>query len=153
MRLAAIPRLPLFALQFLAAGTVCVLFPDATVWSDRIWLAGLLICGMPVVWRTFRELLRGHFASDVVAMLAIVGAIALGQPLAGLVVVLMQTGGEALEAYAVARASSAVQALEADAPAGYRCVAAPAAASAGYRPGAFGRRGGHPATTQRPGTG
>ncbi len=116
MRLVAIPRLPLFALLFLAAGTVCVLFPDATVWSDRIWLAGLLICGMPVVWRTFRELLRGHFASDVVAMLAIVGAIALGQPLAGLVVVLMQTGGEALEAYAVARASSAVQALEADAP-------------------------------------
>ena len=116
MRLAAIPRLPLFALLFLAAGTVCVLFPDATVWRDRIWLAGLLICGMPVVWRTFRELLRGHFASDVVAMLAIVGAIALGQPLAGLVVVLMQTGGEALEAYAVARASSAVQALEADAP-------------------------------------
>ena len=116
MRLAAIPRLPLFALLFLTAGAVCVLFPNATVWGDRIWLAGLLICGMPVVWRTFRELLRGHFASDVVAMLAIVGAIALGQPLAGLVVVLMQTGGEALEAYAVARASSAVQALEADAP-------------------------------------
>jgi heavy metal translocating P-type ATPase len=36
--------------------------------------------------------------------------------LAGLVVVLMQTGGEALDAYAVARASNAVEALEADAP-------------------------------------
>lgn len=49
-------------------------------------------------------------------MLAIVGALLLEQPLAGLVVVLMQTGGEALDAYAVARASNAVEALEADAP-------------------------------------
>ena len=116
MRLAAVPRLPLLALLFLVAGTMCVLFPAGAAWRDRIWFVGLVICGMPVAWRTLREMLRGNFASDVVAMLAIVGAIALGQPLAGLVVVLMQTGGEALEAYAVARASSAVQALEADAP-------------------------------------
>ncbi|WP_043580629.1 heavy metal translocating P-type ATPase, partial [Gemmatimonas phototrophica] len=61
-------------------------------------------------------MLRGQFAADVVAMLAIVGALLLEQPLAGLVVVLMQTGGEALDAYAVARASNAVEALEADAP-------------------------------------
>src|SRR5690606_7157850 len=70
----------------------------------------------PVAWKTARGLLRGEFAADVVAMLAIIGAVGLNQPLAGLVVVLMQTGGEALDAYAVARASSAVEALEADAP-------------------------------------
>lgn len=85
-------------------------------WRGRVWLLGLLVTGLPVAWRTFRGMLRGEFASDVVAMLAIVGALLLGQPLAGLVVVLMQTGGEALDAYAVARASNAVQALEADAP-------------------------------------
>lgn len=116
MRLASIPRLPLFALLFLAAGTACILIPGASEWRDHFWFAGLVLCGVPVAWRTAREMLKGNFASDVVAMLAIVGAIALGQPLAGLVVVLMQTGGEALEAYAVARASSAVEALEADAP-------------------------------------
>lgn len=116
MRLASIPRLPLFALLFLATGTACILIPGASAWRDRVWFAGLVLCGLPVAWRTVREMLRGNFASDVVAMLAIVGAIALGEPLAGLVVVLMQTGGEALEAYAVARASSAVEALEADAP-------------------------------------
>ena len=38
-------------------------------------------------------------------MLAIVAALLLGQPLAGLIVVLMQTGGEALERYAEGRAS------------------------------------------------
>jgi heavy metal translocating P-type ATPase len=88
----------------------------ADPWRDRVWLLGLVVTGVPVAWRTFRGMVRGELAADVVAMLAIVGALLLGQPLAGLVVVLMQTGGEALDAYAVARASNAVEALEADAP-------------------------------------
>ena len=49
-------------------------------------------------------------------MLAIVTALILGEPLAGLIVVLMQTGGEALEQYAEGRASEAVRELEAAAP-------------------------------------
>jgi heavy metal translocating P-type ATPase len=58
----------------------------------------------------------GRFAADVVAMLAIVTALLLREPLAGLIVVLMQTGGEALERYAQGRASEAVRELEASAP-------------------------------------
>ena len=58
----------------------------------------------------------GRFAADLVAMLAIVGSLFLHQPLAGLIVVLMQTGGEALERYAQGRASEAVRELEAAAP-------------------------------------
>jgi heavy metal translocating P-type ATPase len=58
----------------------------------------------------------GRFAADLVAMLAIVAALLLGEPLAGLIVVLMQTGGEALERYAQGRASLAVRELEAAAP-------------------------------------
>ena len=49
-------------------------------------------------------------------MLAIVTALLLREPLAGLIVVLMQTGGEALERYAEGRASNAVRELEAAAP-------------------------------------
>ncbi len=49
-------------------------------------------------------------------MLAILAALALGNPLPGLVVVLMQTGGEALERYAQGRASQAVRDLEAASP-------------------------------------
>jgi heavy metal translocating P-type ATPase len=56
------------------------------------------------------------FAADIVAALAIVTAFLLGQPIAGLVIVLMQTGGEALEQYAADRASRAVEELEAAAP-------------------------------------
>jgi heavy metal translocating P-type ATPase len=111
-----ISPLPLIALGFLAAGALTPLVLQTDPWRDRGWLAGLLITGVPVAYRTLRGMLRGEFAADVVAMLAIVGSLLLGQPLAGLVVVLMQTGGEALDAYAVARASSAVEALEADAP-------------------------------------
>jgi heavy metal translocating P-type ATPase len=107
---------PLIALAFLLAGFATPLVLSADPWRDRVWLLGLLVTGVPVAWRTLRGMLRGEFAADVVAMLAIVGALLLGQPLAGLVVVLMQTGGEALDAYAVARASNAVAALEADAP-------------------------------------
>ena len=49
-------------------------------------------------------------------MLAIVTALILREPLAGLIVVLMQTGGEALERYAQGKASAAVRELEAAAP-------------------------------------
>lgn len=108
--------LPPAALAFLLVGGALWLLDRRGPWSHHVWLAGLVLTGAPVAWRTLRGMLRGEFAADVVAMLAIVGAVLLDQPLAGLVVVLMQTGGEALDAYAVARASDAVEALEADAP-------------------------------------
>ncbi len=116
MRSFPIPRLPLVALLCLTVGALLSWLPDGELWRTRVWYAGLIATGIPVSWKTLRGMFDGEFASDVVAMLAIVGAIGLQQPLAGLVVVLMQTGGEALETYAVARASSAVEALEADAP-------------------------------------
>jgi heavy metal translocating P-type ATPase len=86
------------------------------VWAGRVWLIGLLALGLPVVWRTAVGALRGRFAADLVASLAILTAVVLQHPLPGLVVVLMQTGGEALEQYAAGRASRAVEELEAAAP-------------------------------------
>ena len=81
-----------------------------------VWSTGLALTGIPVVWHTLRGVAAGRFAADLVAMLAIVAALLLGEPLAGLIVVLMQTGGEALERYAEGRASRAVRELEAAAP-------------------------------------
>jgi len=102
-------------LGFLAAGAVVAAVADHRT-ANAVWLAGMLITGAPLVFRTVRGMLHGRFASDVVASLSIVGAAALGQPLAGLVIVLMQTGGEQLEQFAEGRASAAVKALEAAAP-------------------------------------
>jgi heavy metal translocating P-type ATPase len=103
--------------------TVLWLAIGATVWTlhshalgEQLWMAGLVVLGLPVVVQTVRQALRGQFATDLVATLAVVVAIVLVRPLAGLVIVLMQSGGEALDAFAEGRASAAVRALEEDAP-------------------------------------
>ena len=107
--------LPAAAALFITLG-LALLRPVPSPWPARVWEAGLLITGLPVVWRTLVGMVRGRLAADVVAMLAILAALLLRQPLPGLIVVLMQTGGEALEHYAEGRASDAVRELEAAAP-------------------------------------
>jgi heavy metal translocating P-type ATPase len=104
------------ALLCILAGLVIRYAVDDAATAQQVWTWSLAIAGAPLIWRTARSILRGHFATDIVAMLAVVGALALGQPLAGLVVVLMQSGGEALERLAEGRASRAVRELEAAAP-------------------------------------
>ncbi len=116
-RLAAV-GLPIAASLFLLVGGI-VWWPRtiaAAVDAATIWTIGLALTGAPVVLKTVRGMLRGEFAADVVAMLAIVTALLLAQPVAGLVVVIMLTGGEALERYAEGRAGAAVAALEQAAP-------------------------------------
>jgi heavy metal translocating P-type ATPase len=112
----AAARTPALTLFALAVGGVMRLSPRTSPWATSVLLGALIVLGAPVVWRTVRGMLRGEFAADVVAMLAIVAAIVLQQPFAGLVIVLMQTGGELLERYAEGRASNAVRELEAAAP-------------------------------------
>ena len=106
---------PAAALAFLAAGILLYLldFAPAARWT---WTAGLVLVGTPLIFRTLAGAWRGRLAADLVASLAIVGAALLGEPLAGLVVVLMQSGGEALEALAARRATRALRELEAQAP-------------------------------------
>jgi heavy metal translocating P-type ATPase len=84
--------------------------------ADAIWRWGLGLLGSVVVLRTARGLVRGRFAADIVASFAIVVAFALDQSFAGLVIVVMQTGGEALEVVAEGRASRALRDLEKAAP-------------------------------------
>jgi len=111
-RLALVPAAALVAIL---AGLAVQLGGDPAT-ARLVWTAGLLITGAPVVFRTLRGVFRGKFDADLVAMLAIVTAALLATPLPGLIVVLMQTGGEALERYAEGRASDAVRALEEAAP-------------------------------------
>ncbi len=108
--------LPALAIASLVVGGVVRLANPENPWVWRTWMAVLVAAGVPVVVRTTRGLLKGNFAADVVATLSILGAVGLGQPVAGLVIVLMQTGGEWLEHYAEGRASNAVRALEEAAP-------------------------------------
>lgn len=109
-------RTPALTLLALVIGGLLHLSTNTAHWAFWLHYLALILLGAPVVFRTLRGMLRGNFAADVVAMLAIGTAIALREPVAGLVIVLMQTGGELLERYAEGRASEAVRELEAAAP-------------------------------------
>ena len=71
----------------------------------------LLLGGTPLVFDLLKKVARREFGSDLLAGIAIVTSVALGEYLAGTLVVLMLSGGEALEHYAVRNASSALDAL------------------------------------------
>ncbi|HET7372830.1 MAG TPA: hypothetical protein VFJ20_05570, partial [Gemmatimonadaceae bacterium] len=115
--------IPVLTLLCLTAGAALLLAGNRE-WAHVVWTSGVIVLGAPIVFQTLRKALHGRFATDVVATLSIVGAIALDQPFAGLVIVLMQSGGEALERFAEGRASAAVRALEEAAPRiAHRCGA------------------------------
>jgi len=85
---------------------------DASAVSrDRPLYVVLAAGGVPLVLSLALKLVRRQFGSDLLAGISIVAAVLLGEYLAGAFVVLMLSGGEALEAFALARASSVLQAL------------------------------------------
>jgi heavy metal translocating P-type ATPase len=73
--------------------------------------AVLLLGGAPLVWGLAVKAVHKEFGSDLLAGLSIVVSVILGQYLAGALVVLMLSGGNVLEAYAVRSASSVLEAL------------------------------------------
>ena len=100
----------------LAAGLVTQFLFRDPVAARRVFFITLVLGGTPLVARTLWGMAHGRFAADVVALLAIVGAVVFREPFAGAVIVLMQSGGEALEAYAMHRATASLEALLARAP-------------------------------------
>ena len=74
-------------------------------------LATLVFGGIPLVYELTRNLLRREFGSDLLAGISIVTSVLLREYLAGSIVVLMLSGGEALENYALRNASSVLRAL------------------------------------------
>ena len=58
-----------------------------------------------------RDLMRGHWGVDILAVTAIVATVLVGEHLAAVLVCLMLTGGEALEDYAAGRARRDLSAL------------------------------------------
>lgn len=63
-----------------------------------------------------RDLFHGHYGIDILAILAILSTLAIGEIWASIVIVLMLTGGEALEDFASARAKKELTALLKRAP-------------------------------------
>jgi len=82
----------------------------AGIYNSPLMVA-LVLGGTPLVLELLLKLFRREFGSDLLAGISIVTSVVLGQYLAGALVVLMLSGGEALEEYAVRSASSVLKAL------------------------------------------
>lgn len=74
-------------------------------------LATLVLGGVPLVYQLLKKVWRLEFGADLLAGISIVTAVLLGEYLAGAIVVLMLSGGEALESFALQNASSVLRAL------------------------------------------
>jgi heavy metal translocating P-type ATPase len=75
-----------------------------------LW-AALVAGGVPLLRNLGREILAREIGADVLAGLSIVTAVILREYLVGTIIVLMLSGGTALEQYATRRASSVLAAL------------------------------------------
>ncbi|MBW4092580.1 MAG: heavy metal translocating P-type ATPase [Proteobacteria bacterium] len=104
-----------FVLIALAAGAVAgvTAHPALSRWT---WDAAAALVAVVVARDLIAALRRGVLGVDVIALLAILGALALGQSLVGAIIALMVAGGAALEEFAAARARGALTALLARAP-------------------------------------
>ena len=109
---AAIRRYPIVAITVLVgiAGGGLELTGHGVVAQ---WLVSTfaVIVAARQAWDMIRDLLKGLWGIDVLAIMAIVATVAVGEYWASLVIVLMLSGGEALEDYAAGRAQRELSAL------------------------------------------
>ncbi len=71
----------------------------------------LALGGLPLLYDLLRKLLKREFGSDLLGGISVIASVLLDEYLAGSIIVLMLSGGEALESYALRSASSALAAL------------------------------------------
>lgn len=103
--------IPFMAAIGLALSTVFSLLGYSHNFSRFTLLAVLIVGGIPLSYKTVRNLARGKFSVDLIAMFSIVTALIMDQAFAGTIIVLMQSGGEALENYGNARSTRELKKL------------------------------------------
>jgi heavy metal translocating P-type ATPase len=103
--------------------TVLGLSAGAVAWlsghhhaADHLWAATTALVLIPLLLDIVTSLRKGELGVDAIALLAMGGALAFGEYLAGAVVALMLSGGEMLEIYAAGRARKELSSLVERAP-------------------------------------
>ena len=91
-------------------------FADQKELGTRILAISVIIGVLPLARDILESIANRHFGVDLIALLAIGSAIGIGEYLAASVVLLMLSGGEALENYAIRRAKKELTALLNNAP-------------------------------------
>jgi heavy metal translocating P-type ATPase len=102
----------LFFTALLAAG-VALGLDLAGLDTAAHWLLAIVVAIelMPLLWGMWQDLRSGTYGVDILAATAIVTSIIMGEYWAGMVIVLMLTGGAGLEDYAEHRAERELHAL------------------------------------------
>lgn len=103
------------ALGTVLGGSLLWLVNERTL-ADMAWALAILVALVPLAVSVVRDLIHRETGVDVIALLAMGGALVLGQYLAGAVIGLMLAGGQALERFASVRARRELSALIARAP-------------------------------------
>lgn len=107
---------PLFIFLGLIVGSFLFIFNDKKL-AENLWLFTLIIGTLPLIYKVSKSLLQKKFGVDLIAIVAIFASFWAGQYLVGVVILLMLSGGEALETYAQARAKKELTQLLSKAPA------------------------------------
>jgi len=110
------PRLAKFVALFSAVALVFHLLLRFLTDTSRLWVemplyGALALGGVPLVVILARKLFAGDFGSDFLAAVSIVTAVLLREFLVATIVVLMLSGGTALETFATRRASRVLEML------------------------------------------
>jgi len=104
--------IPILAVASIVINLIlCYAIDVPQFYSDLPLIAALIAGGIPLVISLAKQLWARNFSSDLLAGIAIITAILLGEYLAGVIVVLMLSGGQLLEDYARMRASGVLAAL------------------------------------------
>lgn len=101
----------LATLMGIAAHLVMRFGPVGEAWAEYPLFAVLAVGGTPLVWTLLKQVWKREFGADLLAGVSIITSVILGEYLAGSIVVLMLSGGETLEEYAMGRASSVLAKL------------------------------------------
>ncbi|WP_312178451.1 heavy metal translocating P-type ATPase [Arthrobacter sp.] len=107
----ALRRYPVVAATIVVLTVVLLLETGAPAAAQ--WIASLYVLGVVVLTGVgmVRDMMRGHWGLDILAVVAMLATIAVGEYIAALIIVLMLSGGEALEVYAAGRAKGELNAL------------------------------------------
>jgi heavy metal translocating P-type ATPase len=88
---------------------------------DALLLIAIVIASLPLCAELASQLLKGNLGVDILAFLSIASAVFLRQYWVAAIVILMLSGGKALEEYATKRASSVLRALARRMPQNAHC--------------------------------
>ena len=104
-------RIAMLALAGIVVHLALRWLPGVAHWVADAPLWVVLAAGVPLLWELGGRMAARQFGSDLLAGISIITAVLLQEYLVAAIVVLMLSGGTALELYAVRRASAVLDAL------------------------------------------